>query len=260
MKKITSFLVSGIMSVSAVVTSVPFDTAVAESTTYTVQDAVDLQNFLLNRISGKELNKSFDLNGDGRVDVFDLCLIRSEIIRQPEENNNNTLVAYFSCTGNTEKIAEYLIEMTHADSYVIEAEIPYTDEDLAYNNSSCRANKEQNDKSARPAIAKPVESIDDYDVIYLGYPIWWGEEPRIIDTFLESYDFSDKIVVPFCTSGSSGNTTSERNISKLVPIGNQLEGKRFSASASKETVKSWLDDKQSEISDIKKTVKMNSIH
>ena len=251
MKKSVSFLISGIMSVSAVVTGVPFSNAVAESS-YTVQDATNLQDFLLGRITGKELNKSFDLNGDGRVDIFDLCLMRREIISQSEENKSDTLVAYFSCTGNTEKIAEYLINMTHADSYVIEAEVPYTAEDLAYNNSSCRANKEQNDKSARPAIAKPLDSIDNYDVIYLGYPIWWGEEPRIIDTFLESYDFSDKIVIPFCTSGSSGNSTSERNISNLVTIGNQLEGKRFSGSASEETVKTWLDEKQAEISDLKK--------
>ncbi|MDE6797978.1 MAG: SUMF1/EgtB/PvdO family nonheme iron enzyme [Ruminococcus sp.] len=251
MKKSLSFLISGIMSVSAVVTGVPFSNAVAESS-YTIQDATNLQDFLLGRITGKELNKSFDLNGDGRVDIFDLCLMRREIISQSEENKSDTLVAYFSCTGNTEKIAEYLINMTHADSYVIEAEVPYTAEDLAYNNSSCRANKEQNDKSARPAIAKPLDSIDNYDVIYLGYPIWWGEEPRIIDTFLESYDFSDKIVIPFCTSGSSGNFTSERNISNLVTIGNQLEGKRFSGSASEETVKTWLDEKQAEISDLKK--------
>ncbi|MDE5770412.1 MAG: SUMF1/EgtB/PvdO family nonheme iron enzyme [Ruminococcus sp.] len=254
MKKLISFFVSGIMSLSAVVTSVPFHTAVAESATYTVKDAENLRDFLLSRISGKDISgKSYDLNGDGRVDIFDLCLMRSEILKQPEENNNDTLVVYFSRTGNTEKIAEYLIDITHADSYVIEAEIPYTDEDIAYTNSSCRANKEQNDKSARPAIAKPIESIDSYDVIYLGYPIWWGEEPRIIDTFLESYDFSDKIVVPFCTSASSGNAASERNIANLVPIGNQLEGKRFSASASKESVETWLNEKQAEISDIRKS-------
>ncbi|MDE6832924.1 MAG: flavodoxin [Ruminococcus sp.] len=258
MKKLASFLISGIMSASAVVTSVPFNATMAESAEYTLQDAINLQDFILSRVTGKELNKSFDLNGDGRVDIFDLCLMRREILKKPEKNND-TLVAYFSCTGNTETIAEYIIDMTQADSYIIEAETPYTDEDLTYTNSSCRANKEQNDKSARPEIAKPVESFDNYEVIYLGYPIWWGEEPRIIDTFLESYDFSDKIVIPFCTSGSSGNSTSERNISNLVPIGNQLEGKRFSASASKETVKTWVDEKQSEISDLKKTVKIHNI-
>jgi flavodoxin len=162
-------------------------------------------------------------------------------IAATESTESNTLVVYFSRTGNTEKIAEYLIELTNADSYVIEAAVPYTDEDIEYNNASCRANKEQNDKSVRPEIANPIASIDSYDTIFLGYPIWWGQEPRIIDTFLESYDFSEKTVIPFCTSGSSGIGTSEKNISELVTIGTQLEGKRFPAGASEDEVKEWYD-------------------
>ena len=155
--------------------------------------------------------------------------------------DNSTIVVYFSRTGNTEKIAEYLIDITGADSYVIEAAVPYTDEDIEYNNSTCRANQEQNDKTVRPEIAQPIASLDSYDTVFLGYPIWWGQEPRIIDTFLESYDFSDKTVIPFCTSGSSGISTSERNIAALVPIGEQLAGKRFAASAKKDDVKAWYD-------------------
>ena len=158
-----------------------------------------------------------------------------------ESTESTTLVVYFSRTGNTEKIAEYLIELTNADSYVIEAAVPYTDEDIEYNNASCRANQEQNDKSVRPEIVDPISSIDSYDTIFLGYPIWWGQEPRIIDTFLESYDFSDKTVIPFCTSGGSGIGTSEKNIGELVTIGTQLEGKRFAAGASKDEVKEWYD-------------------
>ena len=170
----------------------------------------------------------------------------------PESTDSNTLVVYFSRTGNTEKIAEYLIDITNADSYVIEAAVPYTDEDIEYNNDSCRANQEQNDKTVRPEIANPIDSIDSYDTIFLGYPIWWGQEPRIIDTFLESYDFSDKTVIPFCTSGSSGIAASEKNIAELVPIGNQLEGRRFPASATKDDVKEWvemlpLNNEQSEV-------------
>ena len=165
----------------------------------------------------------------------------NETAESPESEEGNTLVVYFSRTGNTEKIAEYLIELTNADSYVIEAAVPYTDEDIEYNNASCRANQEQNDKSVRPEIADPISSIDSYDTIFLGFPIWWGQEPRIIDTFLESYDFSEKTVIPFCTSGSSGISTSEKNISGLVTIGTQLEGKRFPAGASKDEVKEWYD-------------------
>lgn len=255
MKKLISFFVSGIMAVTATMTGgivTDADETVTQSVSYTIQDVKNLQDFLLCRPTEENLSgKPYDLNGDDRWDVFDLCLMKREILKQMEDQND-TLVVYFSRTGNTEKIAEYLIDITHADSYVIEAKIPYTDDDIAYTNSSCRANKEQNDKTVRPEIADPIESIDSYNVIYLGYPIWWGEEPRIIDTFLESYDFSDKIVVPFCTSASSGNTTSEKNIANLVPIGNQLEGKRFSASASKESVETWLNEKQAEISDIRK--------
>ena len=118
MKKLTSLVLSGIMSVSAVITGVPYNVTVAEATEYTVEDAMNLQDFLLGRITGKDLNKSFDLNGDGVVDIFDLCLIRREIVSQPEEKRD-TLVVYFSRTGNTEKIAEYLIDTIHADSYVI---------------------------------------------------------------------------------------------------------------------------------------------
>lgn len=256
MKKLISFFVSGIVAVTVAMTGgivTDADETVTQSVSYTIQDVKNLQDFLLCRPTEENLSgKPYDLNGDDRWDVFDLCLMKREVLKQME-NQNDTLVVYFSRTGNTEKIAEYLIDITHADSYVIEAAIPYTDEDIAYTNSSCRANKEQNDKTARPEIAEPIESIDSYDVIYLGYPIWWGEEPRIIDTFLESYDFSDKIVVPFCTSASSGNTTSEKNIANLVTIGNQLEGKRFSASASKESVETWLNEKQAEISDIRKS-------
>lgn len=207
---------------------------------YTEQDAVNLQKFLLGKNVSENLNgKPYDMNNDSIWNVFDLCLLRSKL--NPVNNDNDTIVVYFSRTNNTEKIANYIIDYTDSDSYEIEATVPYSDADIAYNNSSCRANQEQNDKTARPEIANPIESLDSYDVIYLGYPIWWGEEPRIIDTFLESYDFSDKTVIPFCTSASNEITTSEKNISNLVDIENQLEGKRFSTSTSQSEVEQWID-------------------
>ena len=200
-----------------------------------------MQDFLLAKPTEEDLtDKRYDINGDGCWDVFDLIAMKKIVSQNIEpETNNDILVIYFSRTGNTEKIAEYLIELTEADSYVIEAAVPYTDADIKYQDDSCRANKEQNDKTVRPEIANPIESVESYDTIFLGYPIWWGQEPRIIDTFLESYDFSDKTVIPFCTSASSGIATSEKNIKALVPIGNQLEGKRFSASATKNDVSEW---------------------
>ena len=162
-------------------------------------------------------------------------------VGKDDEPHSDTLVVYFSRTGNTKVIADYLIELAKADSYEITAAEPYTDADIDYNNSSCRANREQNDKTVRPAIADPITSLDGYDTIFLGYPIWWGQEPRIIDTFLESYDFSDKTVIPFCTSGSSGISVSEKNIAKLVKIGQQPEGRRFAAGTDKKEVKEWYD-------------------
>ncbi|HRR77030.1 MAG TPA: flavodoxin [Ruminococcus sp.] len=226
--------------------------SIASDYKYTIQDVINLQDFLLSRPTEEDLTgKPYDLTGDNRWDVFDLCLMRREIVDHMNAQSD-TLVIYFSRTGNTEKIAEYLIELTDADSYVIEAAMPYSDADIKYQDDNCRANKEQNDKTVRPEIANPIDSIDSYDTIFLGYPIWWGQEPRIIDTFLESYDFSDKTVIPFCTSGSSGIAASEKNIAELVPIGNQIEGRRFPASATKDDVKEWvemlpLNNEQSEV-------------
>ena len=252
MNKLISLLASTVIAVSAMMTtsgtiktSADADavSAATEKTKYTIQDVRNLQDFILAKPVEEDLTgKPYDLNNDDRWDVFDLCLMRREVLNNTNTaSDNDTLVIYFSRTGNTEKIAEYLIDITNADSYVIEAAVPYSDADIKYQDDNCRANKEQNDKSVRPEIANPIASIDSYDTIFLGYPIWWGQEPRIIDTFLESYDFSDKTVIPFCTSASSGIATSEKNIKALVPIGNQLEGRRFSSGATKEDVKAWYD-------------------
>ena len=252
MKHLISLLTTIVMAVSALLTTSGTSKSLADTdavsaatskATYTIQDIINLQDFLLGRPVEENLSgKPYDLTRDGRWDVFDLCLMKRAVFQEVKpEPDSDTLVIYFSRTGNTEKIAEYLIGITNADSYVIEAAVPYTDEDIKYQDDNCRANKEQNDKTVRPEIANPIDSIDSYDTIFLGYPIWWGQEPRIIDTFLESYDFSDKTVIPFCTSASSGIATSEKNIKALVPIGNQLEGRRFSSGATKEDVKEWYD-------------------
>ena len=113
--------------------------------TYTVNDVKNLQNFLLNRTVTDNLkDKPYDMNNDGVWNVFDLCMMKHELLT-PAQNDNDTVVVYFSRTNNTEKIANYIIDITGAEKYEIEAEIPYTDEDIDYTNSSCRANQEQND-------------------------------------------------------------------------------------------------------------------
>lgn len=145
-------------------------------------------------------------------------------------------------TGTTEPLAEYAAEILEADIYEIIPEVPYTETDLAYYTNG-RADQEQNDPSARPAIAGKVENMEEYDTIILGYPIWHGQAPRIISTFLESYDFSEKTIIPFCTSHSSGIGSSADNLHELCPDSvNWMEGKRFEAGTMKETMENWLEN------------------
>ena len=151
------------------------------------------------------------------------------------------LVAYFSATGHTAPIAEYAAEILGADLYEIIAEDPYTEADLAYYTGG-RCDKEQDDPSVRPAISGTVENMERYDIVLIGHPIWHGQAPRIISTFLESYDFSGKSLVTFCTSASSGLGSSARNLYGLVPESVKwLESRRFPIGAAKEQVYEWLE-------------------
>ncbi|MCR5692929.1 MAG: NAD(P)H-dependent oxidoreductase [Bacilli bacterium] len=165
----------------------------------------------------------------------------------------NVLVAYFSVTNNTEKLALYAQEHLQSDIFEIVPEVEYTSADIDYN-SDCRANSEQNDDKARPSIKNTISDISQYDTIVLGYPIWWGQAPKILYTFVESYDFSNKIIVPFCTSGSSPIGTSATNLAKSAPKANWLEGKRFAAGTSKEEVGKWLDNCFAEKKDMKLSI------
>lgn len=154
---------------------------------------------------------------------------------------DNILVAYFSATGNTRTIAEYIADNVKADIYEIVPETPYTDEDLNYGNDNSRTSTEQNDPSARPAINGGEFGIEQYDVIFLGYPIWWGQAPKIMYTFLESHDFSGKTIIPFCTSGSSSIGTSAENMHASAPDAEWLDGQRFASSASRDDLAEWIN-------------------
>ena len=123
---------------------------------------------------------------------------------------DKTLIAYFSASGSTAKLANTLAQATGGDLYEIRPAVPYTSADLNWNNKNSRSSVEMNDKAARPAIAAPAADVAKYDTIFVGFPIWWYEAPRIIQTFLESSDFSGKTVIPFATSGGSdlGKTAS----------------------------------------------------
>ena len=155
--------------------------------------------------------------------------------------DSTILVAYFSATNNTEGIAQKLADGLDADLYEIEPEVPYTEEDLNYSDSSTRATQEQNDPDARPEISGSVENMEQYEIVFLGYPIWWGQAPRIMNTFVESYDFDGKTVVPFCTSGSSGFGSSDAALKDAAEGAEWLDGERFSADASDEDIFEWVD-------------------
>ena len=154
---------------------------------------------------------------------------------------NKTLVLYFSATGTTKGVAEKIASVTDADLYEIVPKDPYTDADLNYNDSGTRATREQNDPDARPEF-EPIEiDIENtYSTIFLGYPIWWGQEPKIMDTFVESYNFSDITVIPFCTSGSSSIGNSGTSLSEKAGSGRWLEGNRFSGTVTEDELKSWI--------------------
>ena len=158
------------------------------------------------------------------------------------KSSKDVLVVYFSATGTTKKVAKKIAKIEGADIYRIKAAQKYTSDDLDWNDSPSRSTKEQNDPSARPQIGSKSISLDGYKKIYIGYPIWWGEEPRILDTFVESYNFDGKTVIPFCTSSSSGLGRSGKNLADNAKSGNWLEGKRFGAGTSKEDVAAWISE------------------
>jgi len=155
--------------------------------------------------------------------------------------HSDVLVAYFSATGTTKGVAEKIASITGGDLYEILAAEPYTSDDLNYNDSSSRSTKEQNDKDVRPEIGSEDISLEGYTTIYLGFPIWWGEEPRILDTFVEKYSFKGITVIPFCTSGGSGIGQSGSNMESLAGTGSWLEGERFSGNVTEEDLQSWIE-------------------
>ena len=161
----------------------------------------------------------------------------------PSEGKS-VLVVYFSATGTTKDVAEKIAAITDADLYEIKAAQEYTEDDLNWHDDNSRTTKEQDDKSVRPEIGSDPVTLDGYTTIYIGYPIWWGEEPRIMDTFVESYSFDGITMIPFCTSSSSGIGRSGTNLAENAGSGNWLDGQRFGAGASESEIQSWIDGLQ----------------
>ncbi|MCR5636103.1 MAG: NAD(P)H-dependent oxidoreductase [Clostridiales bacterium] len=150
------------------------------------------------------------------------------------------LVTYFSAGGVTKKVAKKLADALGADIFEIAPAQPYTKADLDWTNKQSRSSVEMKDRNCRPEMAMKPD-VSGYDVILVGFPVWWYREPSIIDTFMESADFTGKTVVPFCTSGGSGLGDSAKNMQALAPGAKVLEGKRFSASASSDELKNWVE-------------------
>ena len=150
------------------------------------------------------------------------------------------LVAYFSPTGTTAKIAERIAEAAEADLFEIVPEQPYTAADLNWHDNASRSSVEMADGSARPAIAGKVEGMDAYEVVYVGFPIWWHIEPRIIDTFLESYDFAGKRVVPFATSGGDGIGQAPAYMQQVCPAAKVKGGRVLRPTDDNAVLYQWM--------------------
>ena len=158
--------------------------------------------------------------------------------------SSGAMVIYFSCTGNTEAVAQEIARQTGAPLAKIVPEQPYTAEDLDYGSDDCRANREMNDDNARPAISGTIDGLEDCDTLYIGFPIWWGSMPRILNTFFDTYDLSGKTILPFCTSGGSGISEAISAIRAAEPGADVRDGLRIagnSADGCADEVAAWLD-------------------
>lgn len=154
---------------------------------------------------------------------------------------STTLVAYFSATGTTARAARAIADAIGADLYEIAPAEPYTSADLNWNDRASRSSREMNDESCRPAIAGTVENMDAYDTVFVGFPVWWYVEPRIIDTFLESYDFAGKTVVPFATSGGSSLGRAPQRMQQIAAGSTVTGGKLLNGRQSADALRAWAE-------------------
>ncbi len=195
------------------------------------------------------ISESFQFNVDWKSDEQMITITKNidkddNMTSQPvvtqENEHSQAIVVYFSATGNTKALAQTIAKAANADLWEIFPKEPYTDEDLNYNNDNSRANIEMNDETSRPAISETIGNIEDYDTIFLGYPIWWGTMPRIINTFLDTYDLTDKAIMPFCTSGGSGISASVSAIKSACPNADVKDGFHGTSSTTTEEVEEWM--------------------
>lgn len=193
-----------------------------------------------------------DVDGSGSVDTADATMVLKKVVglidkfpaenSVPENTEGKTLVVYYSATGSTKGVAELIAKETNGDLFEIVPQDPYTSEDLNWTNSNSRVVREHNDESLRniPLEGTTVDNWSDYDTVFIGYPIWWGIAAWPVNGFITANDFSDKTVVPFCTSSSSGIGNSGTLLEQYANDGKWLTGKRFSSYASESEVMDWV--------------------
>lgn len=163
--------------------------------------------------------------------------------QEASSGNGNTLVVYYSATGNTERAAQYIADATGGDIFELEPVDPYTDEDLDWTNDNSRVTVEHDNEDQRDVelVADTVDNWDSYDTVFVGYPIWWGIAAWPVDGFIEANDFTGKTVIPFCTSSSSDIDDSGQLLADMAGTGNWLEGQRFSSGVSQDEVDQWVE-------------------
>ena len=170
---------------------------------------------------------------------------KEQAVKEYKGGDSKILVAYFSCTGNTKELAEKSVAVLGADIYEIVPKEPYTNKDLDYNDETSRVSREHQDASYRPQIAANIGSLDKYDTIVLAYPIWWGEAPNIMATFMESCDFSGKKIVPVCTAASSDIGSSVEHLQALAaPTAEWKPGSRLSPDITECELVAWFGERQ----------------
>lgn len=232
MKKFVAFLLILMMAISLV--------ACAGNNGSKETNSTEAENSVSEEISMPESEAAESESENGSAQPDEIEETESIPETDTEVEGTKVLVAYFSATNTTEGVAEHIANGLNADIYEIIPEEPYTDADLNYNDNNSRSTLEMDDPSARPAISGSVENMEQYDIVFIGYPIWWGDAPRIVSTFVESYDFSGKTIVPFCTSGGSGIGSSASNLEQLTSGATWLDGRRLNGGDSQDTVMEWV--------------------
>ena len=170
-------------------------------------------------------------------------VVSAEQVEQSPVEERDVLVVYFSATGTTKGVAEKIAELTDADIFEIVPAEPYTSADLNWNDRNSRTSVETDDPSCRPEIDGEPVDLEGYSTIFIGYPIWWGDIPRIMSTFVESYEFGEITMIPFCTSGGSGVGQSDKHLEEQAGSGKWLKGTRLQGNISEEALMSWISEK-----------------